>query len=174
MKHLSFFSFMVIVLISACTSPRDKTINYIKTTEKTMWSDSGKFEINKEVVEKVVLAYQKFADEFPADSLAPEYLFKEAELTRSLKQFDKSISIWQNIMDKYPNYAKTPHCLFLQGFVYENDMNNVEKAREKYNLFLEKYPNHELAKDVNFSISNLGKTPEEIIKQFELNQKGGS
>ncbi len=60
--------------------------------------------------------------------------------------------------------------MFLLGFSYENDLKQNDKAREVYELFLKNYKSHELADDVQFSLNNLGKSPEDIIKQFEKNK----
>jgi inosine/xanthosine triphosphate pyrophosphatase family protein len=40
-----------------------------------------------------------------------------------------------------------------------------------YELFLQKYPDNDFADDARISIENLGKTPEELIKQFEEQQQ---
>ena len=58
-------------------------------------------------------------------------------------------------------------CLFLQGFVYESQLHNIIRAKEAYTEFIRKYPRHQLAKDAQFSIENLGKSDEELIKMFE-------
>lgn len=173
MKKLVFYLLILSVVFLSCNS-RQRLLNEIKAKEAQLWADSSKFQMNNEVAKQIVDLYEKFANANPEDSIAPEYLFKEAEVSRALKQFDKSISIWQNISEKYPTFQKAPHCLFLQGFVYENDLKNIDKAREKYNLFLEKYPAHELSDDVKFSLQNLGKSPEDIIKEFEQKQKQDS
>jgi hypothetical protein len=43
-----------------------------------------------------------------------------------------------------------------------------EDASRYYRLFLKKYPNHPLAKDAKISLDNIGKTPEDLVKEFEL------
>ena len=56
--------------------------------------------------------------------------------------------------------------LFLKGFLLENDLKKPEKAKEIYESFMQKYPNHAMAKDVNFLIQNLGKSDKEIIEKI--------
>lgn len=57
------------------------------------------------------------------------------------------------------------------GFVYENDLNDLENAKQTYEAFLQKYPNDpDFADDAQMALKNLGKSPEELIKEFEQNQ----
>lgn len=122
----------------------------------------------------VIDAYHTYADNFADDAKTPEYLFKAAEVHRSLKEYGKAVEIYKQIFEKYPAYEKAPQSLFLLGFSYENDVKNIEEAKKVYQQFLDKFPTHELADDVQFSMSNLGKSPEEIIKEFEAKLKGGT
>ncbi len=125
---------------------------------------------NKNAI-NVLSAYNTYAKNFPDDADAPKYLFKAGEIQRTLKRFDKAIASYKTICEKYPDYEKTPHSLFLLGFTYEEDMKNTDKAKGVYEDFLKKYPKHDLADDVQFSLNNLGKSAEEIIKGFEARKK---
>ncbi len=61
--------------------------------------------------------------------------------------------------------------MFLKGYVYENDLRDLETAKKIYEEFLVKYPDDEFADDAEISIKNLGKSPEELIKEFEEQQQ---
>ena len=54
--------------------------------------------------------------------------------------------------------------------VYENYLGDLDNAKMIYLEFLEKYPDNEFADDAEISIQNLGKSPEELIRQFEEQQ----
>jgi len=51
------------------------------------------------------------------------------------------------------------------GYRYANDLNDLEKAKEAYNEFLQKYPEHELAPSVQWELDHLGQD----ISEIELN-----
>ena len=55
--------------------------------------------------------------------------------------------------------------------MYENNLGDLNAAKSIYEQFLEKYPDDEFADDAAVSIKNLGKTPEELIKEFEEQAK---
>jgi hypothetical protein len=61
--------------------------------------------------------------------------------------------------------------LFLKGFVYENYLKNMDLAKKNYLLYIEKYPEGDYVKDARMSINNLGKTPDQMIMEFEAIQR---
>ena len=61
--------------------------------------------------------------------------------------------------------------MFLQAFVYENHVGDLSNAREKYIEFIQKYPEKDFADDAEICLQNLGKTPEELIREFEEKQR---
>ena len=71
-------------------------------------------------------------------------------------------------MTEYPDYEKASECLFMKGFIYDNNLQDYEMAKKIYLEFLEKYPDDEFADDAQASIDNLGKSLEEIIQEFEM------
>jgi len=79
----------------------------------------------------------------------------------------KAIELFDRLMVEYPDYEKVPECLFMKAFIYDNNLQEYDKAKEVYLEFLEKYPDDEFADDARASINNLGKSLEEIIREFE-------
>ncbi len=92
-------------------------------------------------------------------------------LFRSIKATNKALFYFNKLQNNFPDYKNTPYSVFLQAFLYESQMNDTAKAREYYNLFISKYPNHNLVKDAKASINMLGKDLNEIIKEFEAKNK---
>ncbi len=118
--------------------------------------------------------YEYYAETNSKDEKAPEYLYKAGEVARSTNNTRKALQLWEKLYDEYRSYEKAPQALFLQGFIYENDLKNLDKAKEIYKNFLQKYPKDDLVDDVKFSLDNLGKPADEIIKAFEERKKGES
>lgn len=116
---------------------------------------------------QLIRKYETYAKKFPKDDKSPEYLYKAGEVARSSNNIRKAVELLERLYDNYRSYEKAPQALFLAGFIYENDLKNLDKAKELYNTFVKKYPKHELAKSVEFSLQNLGKPADEIIKSFE-------
>lgn len=171
MKSISrLFSkaFLILLFLAACTSPQTKLSGEIKEAEKKLFGDSSLVPSPKSARDMIAL-YSKYADQFPDDTASAAYLFKAGDLSSKLNETEASIAYFSKLISKYPNSVNAPVALFLQGFIYENQAGNPMKAKPYYEEFLRKYPDHPLTGDVQFSLDHLGKTPEELIKEFELN-----
>ena len=163
---LKCFAFATMVaIIASCQSPRQESFEKINEMESVAFSESGL--INPEHVDELIQAYQEFANEFPEDSLAPDYLFKAGDVAMHTNRSNKAILLYERIINEYSNYRKAPEALFLKGYVFENNLGRLDKAEEIYREFLEKYPDNEFADDAEVSLKYLGKTPEELIEIFQ-------
>ena len=126
--------------------------------------------INRDLAIELAQAYNDFAKKYSEDTLTAEYLFRAGEISMNINMARQAIQYFDRISNNFPEYKKVPYCVFLQAFIYDTQLNNLEKAREYYNLFIYKFPDHELVKDAKASINNLGKSLEEIIESFEEKQ----
>ncbi|MCD6367195.1 MAG: tetratricopeptide repeat protein [Bacteroidales bacterium] len=148
---------------------RDSAIVSVQNLEKRLYADSSQT-IKPGVAMETMIAYARFAHDFPTDSLSPEYLFKAAEIARALHNGQEAVLYYDKICTDYPNYEKTPTSLFLKAFTYENILKDTVNAKVGYQEFIEKYPNNQFADDAQYSLKYLGKSPEELIKMFEGNE----
>jgi tetratricopeptide (TPR) repeat protein len=106
------------------------------------------------------------------DKVAPQVLYKAAEVARAVRSYQKALSFYDWISTRYPDDERAPKALFMQAFTYDEDLNDDEAARRHYQAFLERYPNDDFADDAALLIENLGKTEAEIIKQLEQKAAG--
>jgi len=174
--HLSAFIFVLVFL--ACNSTQSKH----ELSKEDYFSKIDSIEkkirqmqiIDNATGTNAIAAYTNYAQQFPNDSITPDYLFKAGEIASSVRQGQRAIDIYNSIYEKYPSYKKVHYCLFLQAFIYETQLNNIEKARVLYNKVIEKYPNESIAHDAKACIQNLGKSDEELIKEFEARNKKSS
>ncbi len=169
MKKQSFYLSSLIILLSlfsACTSPQQKLNKQIAEKENELYTDSSMVPDAAKAKDMVNL-YLEYADKFPEDTTSAGYLFKAGDLSSKINETKQAIDIFSRMIEKYPDHNSTPFALFLQGFIYENQVGDPAKAKPYYEAFLKKYPDHPIAGDVSFSMENLGKTPEELIKEFE-------
>lgn len=169
-KFTAIICTAVLFLHAACRQENERMAEKIKETEKKLVNDSTKM-MNRPLAEEQLKAYSDFTDKFPDDQRSEEFLYKAADLANGLGKTPVALELYHRFGEKYPNSSKAAYAMFLQGFIYENQLKNLDKAKELYTLFLSKYPTHELAKDAKFSLDNLGKSEEELIKMFEEKNK---
>lgn len=158
------------LLMVSCGPSTPDLRTEIKNMEDSLFADPTKM-IDKKLAQELITKYIAFADAFPEDPETPATLFKAGDMAMNLNMPQQAIQLFDRIMSDFPEYEKTPQCLFLKGYVYENDYKDLEKARQIYEEFLEKYPDDEFADDAEISIRNLGKSPEDLIREFEEKAK---
>ncbi|MFI5220790.1 MAG: tol-pal system YbgF family protein [Bacteroidia bacterium] len=157
MKKIIYLIPFIIIALASCESPKEKKIKQIQKLEvnDSMFSPKR--------LEDLKVAYLDFAGKYPDDERSPDYLSKASQVCMALGQSDYAIQLLQTVIDQYPKSKKSEEALFRQGYLYENNLQNLVKAKNAYQEFLKKYPNSELAKDAKFSLENLGKSPEELF-----------
>lgn len=148
---------------------------YVDTIMVNIFKDPNEFGLNKDNSLKFVDAAEAYALANPNSEQSAQYLYKAAEVSRSIRTFPKTLTIYDWMIDDYPDYEKTPTVVFLKGFLLDNEMGKLDLAKQSYETFIDRYPEHELASHVKFLIENLGKSDEEILelitKQNETSQK---
>lgn len=120
--------------------------------------------------EALVSKSQLFVEQFPKDTSAALILFKAADVSRGLGEYGKAIQLWGNVWRDYPDFEKAPLALFLQGFIFDSNLEDKANAKKYYVQFLEKFPSHELAGQVKMLLSVIGKSSDELVKEFEKNK----
>lgn len=96
-----------------------------------------------------------------------DLLSQGAALARSTGNFNKALQLYYRLASQFPNHPKTPQAVFLQGFIYDNDLGDYVNARKSYESFLLQFPNDEFADDAKVLLQNLGKSPEDLLKSFQ-------
>ena len=164
-----------LIISFSCSGPQENNSEtslqeVIDQMESKLYNGDD-IQINMADAIDLINLYQEFALENPKDSLAPIFLFRASDLSMNLNRPLQTIAIFNDLLDKYPDYEKVPSVLFLKAFVYEDQLKDLDNAKMYYEEFLEKYPDSDFADDAEISLKNLGKTPEELILEFEKNQQ---
>jgi TolA-binding protein len=86
----------------------------------------------------------------------------------------RSINIYERIYNEYPNLDRRPIALFLEGFVFENEVGNVAAAKAKYMEFLKLYPTHRFARHVQSALDVIDKSPDQLLQEILARNKADS
>lgn len=149
--------------------PREMFIKQIKKYEADMHKSMI---LDPVVATQAVKAYDDFSKNFPNDSLTPDFLFKAGEIATANQQYPQALMYYQTITTKYPAFKLVAESLYLQGYLLDNFLNDDAKAKMIYEEVIAKYPKLPYASDAKAAIKNLGKSDEELIKEFEKKNKG--
>jgi tetratricopeptide (TPR) repeat protein len=168
-----------VLLFGACTqnNPADKVavlISQLAALDKEMGgaavSDPSKADQFIQISEELA-ALQLTA----SPDKSAEVLLRAAALAKAAGKPAKAVELYQRVYTEMPKHPKAPMALFMSGFIYENDLGDLQKARTVYEQFLQEYPaDQDFADDANSALKLLGKSPEEIVREFEKLQSGKS
>lgn len=137
----------------------------IKKREKILEEEGNGLNNHRGI--KLMRAYAEFGQRFGNRAAAPDYLYKAGEMAMAFELPVEAIKYFDKLYNEYPDFSKRPYALFLRAFVIENQTKNYEEAKRLYNKFIMEYPTHEMADDAAYSIENMGKSPEQLIREFE-------
>ena len=148
--------------------PRDQYLQQIKKLEDELRNSDT---VNNITATQAIKAYLDYVLFFPNDSIAPGYLFKAGELAASTHHYTQALTYYQKVTASYPNFKYFKESLYLQGFLLDNFLNSDDKAKIIYEEIIDKYPATNYANDAKAAINNLGKTDEQLIKEFKKKNK---
>jgi TolA-binding protein len=163
MKLLFFTSiFLITIILSGCSKKTDE-----------QYLNEAKTSVENKNIDKAVTAYQDLIKEYPKSPKAPEAIFQLATLYQNKmvkdipanQSLQKAISLFRSVFDKYPKSKLAPKALFMSGFILANDLKSYNQATASFSLFLQKFPNNELASSAREELENMGLTPEEILQK---------
>lgn len=170
--NLLIFPLLLFTMV-ACGPSRAKEINRIHAVETRLFSQNATA-FDKEAADSLLALYSAFIKNFPADSMTQKYIFKAGNLYMNSGNGKAAIEMFDLYRSSYPNDARSAICLFFTAYIYENLMKNLDKAQELYILFIEKYPRNDFADDAQNALNNLGKTPDQMVKEFEQRKQADS
>jgi len=174
MNKISLLAILAITfLMVSCGPSREKAVSQIQALEKSLFAPEA-VSFNKAKADSLLLMYKSFIKDNPKDSLSPGYLFKAANIAMNSGDGSTALGLFDQYIQEYPDKPKASICLFFKAFIYENIMKNLDKARETYLLFIEKYPSDDFANDAKMALMNLGKSPDMLIREFEAKTRADS
>lgn len=163
------------IAIVACNSEKSAKTEAPVEEKKALTNTIGNFEkqlvgqvtLDRNVADSVVSSQVKFAEQFPNDPAAPNYLFRAGDVSQSIGEYAKAIELWETVRKKYPSFNQNADALFKIAFCFDEDLRDKINAKKTYEQFLQEYPRHPLAEQVNKLIPLLDRDPEEVVKEFE-------
>lgn len=163
--------FLSIALLAACGSgdktPESGSAASIRSMEDSLFN-SGSFDPRK--AQALIDVYKAYANANPKDSLAPEYLFRAANMCKTMHEGEQGIKLYDRIIREYPTWPKLADAFYLKAFTLDSETESMGEAKEAYETVIRLFPDHPFAKDARAMIDNLGYTDAELIERFQRMQ----
>jgi tetratricopeptide (TPR) repeat protein len=119
------------------------------------------------LAENMISMYITFVQNNPADKDAQEFLFQAASVAISKQEYERSLRLYQQAIENYPDEKRSPDALFMKAFVLQNHMDKLGAAEEAYLKLIDLYPRHDLSLEARAAIKTLHMSDEELIEHFE-------
>jgi len=163
----------VFAILAGCSPSREKTVSRIHGLEKQLFAPES-VSFDKEKADTLLQLYAAFIKDHPQDTMSPGFLFKSANVMMNMGEGGKAVTLFDQYIQNYPDKPKAAICMFFKAFVYENVVHDLDRARETYLQFMEKYPKNDFVKDAKLALLNLGKSPDALVREFEAKRHADS
>ncbi len=165
--HLIIFILSFVIFYN-CSNPSDK--DYFDLANNKI--EEGKYA-------EAVFEFKKIVDEYPDSEFAPQSMYELAKLyhgqvVKSLsnkESFKKASEYYLLFYNNHPENPQAPSALFMAGFIQANELKDLDAAKKSYELYLEKFPEGEMAPSARVELANLGKEPEEFLNFTKKNNQ---
>ena len=162
---LVFVGLISTLMMISCSSQLEKDAKGIAGLEKELTAEAER--PNQAKLDELMDKYLNFVDKHPQDTAASKYLYKALNLALGTSQGEKAMELADRTLNEYSQSDKIAETVFLKAFIYENLLSNLGLAQKTYRDFIARFPDHELADDAEAALVNLGKSPEELVREFE-------
>ncbi|MBI1222574.1 MAG: tetratricopeptide repeat protein [Bacteroidetes bacterium] len=133
------------------------------------WSNSDSLQ-NPEIADKYSLALSEFLSQYPNNPEHENFLFLAGQQAVKQKDFATAASYYAQFANSYPNSRSHADALFAAGFLYNNEVHNIDSATKYYSMFIDLYPEHMLKDAAESELEHLGESPEQMLEKFKTNQ----
>ncbi len=193
-----FFAFLTLfTLLSACKNEpneanskvtpepkksfEDKLLNDSMRDCRAYFSEAKKMdstllvtmEMDYTLALRAIRSFADYAFYCENDSLSPAYLLKAGQVAISINNGEQAKLVLDRCINNYPKFKNRPAAMFLLAQAYDEThlLNNEEEAGILYNKIIEEYPKSEWANNAKAAIKLLGKTDEQILREFKQKAK---
>ena len=129
------------VTISKDIRQGDRTSNHVSQMEPTSLGDKQK-------------PHELAEETFDIESKSPEEIW---EIAHTGKVPWQRIEYYKKLLILYPDHQYVPQALFMIGFVYAEELKELDEARKAFEELIEKYPESEITESAKWMLENLDK-----------------
>lgn len=155
------------ILMLACGESQEQLEGKINALQEEMKSSEL---VDKDKVSEIVGLYEKFVSAYPSDTKTPEYIEMQSKYYSVQGEYEKSLANYERIYNDFPEAANRAEALFMQAFITEVNMKDLDKAELLYKQFIAEFPEDDFVDDAQFSLQNMRMTPEELLQFFKQQQ----
>jgi hypothetical protein len=128
---------------------------------------------NAQLAMTALRCYIEFANRFPEDTATAEYLFRAADISQGLGDYQKQVEFLETIIEKHTGYRNYAAACFSAAMTYDQYLENIDfgadRATQLYQFVIDKYPDSPYADNARVLIQFVGK-PDSVYDNYILDQ----
>lgn len=130
-------------------------------------------ELDPKVGNTAIKAFSDFSFYCGNDSLAPMFLLKAGQIAEAINNLPQAQLSFERVIKDFPKYKDRGAAMFLLAHMYDEAhlLNDEEKAKQLYLEIIDTYPGTDWSANARAAMNLLGKTDEQIVKEFETKGK---
>jgi TolA-binding protein len=144
--------------------PRKQMLEEIGALEKELYASK---ELDPEKAKKMISLYETFSQQYYNYPEVADFLFKAGELAENINQDYRAITFYTKCYEEHPDYKYSAEALFRMANLYDYKIRNYIKAKALYEEVQTQYPKSPWAKDAAAAIKLMGKSDQDMIREFE-------
>lgn len=148
--------------------PRDSLLKQITTLEKELYASER---LDEQKAGRIVNLYEKYYQNYHRYPETPDFLFKAGEVTENINQPYRAIEFYTHCYEEYPAFKFHAECLFRMANLYDYKLNDYIKAKALYEEVKVQFPKSPWARDADAAIKLMGKSDQDMIREFEKKNK---
>ena len=115
-------------------------------------------------VARAIELYAAYASQYPERDGAPRALRMQARLTQQHGSKQAALGLYERLLADYSACDYAAEAQFMIGFIYEEHLRDLERARAAYQQVIDNYPSSELAVSARHLLPHVGRAAEDWVK----------
>lgn len=107
--------------------------------------------------EQVIEVYSRIIKEYPQNHMSPSALITIGECYEKISDYEQAADSYSRLYQEYPKDSRVPEMLYRAGQLWEDNLNNSNKAIEIYQLILKSFSDNSYAKKAEARMKKLTK-----------------
>jgi parvulin-like peptidyl-prolyl isomerase len=159
-----------VVRVTEKNPSRSRTLDEVrKSISNTLRAQKAEAEYRK-VVERLGKKYPSenyIKERLDRTTRTPEELWELAQIEQDAQ---KRVQYYRDLVSRYPSHKNAPQALFMIGFVYSEELQDLQSARRTFEELIKKYPQSDMVETAKWMIENI-QTGHSKIESLESVQK---
>jgi len=156
MRNIKVLFYPLIFIALSCggeeKTPREKSIDAINAWQLKADTSIQKNENVSGICDSLITYYEHFVNAYPMDTFIPECLIRIASVNQRIMQFEKAEIAMEKFQKMFPKHKKSAFLMYQEAIMLQMDMQQLGKAKDKFNDLILKFPNTKWASEAKIMI----------------------